>query len=82
MLRHVVAYTVGLVLVVAAWPRLEPLATLIASWPGAPSFGLAAIVGLAFGLLVAKTLIWNEYVESDRKQAIDKINREHDAKRK
>ncbi len=81
-MRQLVAYTVGLVLVIAAWPRLEPLATLIVSWPGAPSFGMAAIVGLAFGLAVARTLIWNEYVESDRKAAIDKINREHDAKRK
>jgi len=81
-MRHVVAYTVGLVLIVAAWPRLEPLATLIVSWPGTPSFGMAAIVGLAFGLLVARTLIWNEYVESDRKAAIDKVNRDHDAKRK
>ena len=81
-MRQLVAYTVGLILVVAAWPRLEPLATLIASWSGAPSFGAAALAGLAFGLLVARTAIWNEYVESDRKQAIDKINREHDAKRK
>ena len=81
-MRQLVAYTVGLVLVVAAWPRLEPLWALIVRWPGAPSFGMAAIVGLAFGLLVAKTLIWNEYVESDRKAAIDKINRDHDAKRR
>ena len=81
-MRQLVAYTVGLVLVVAAWPRLEPLWALIVRWPGAPSFGMAAIVGLAFGLLVAKTLIWNEYVESDRQAAIDKINELHDAKRR
>ena len=81
-MRQLVAYTVGLVLVVAAWPRLEPLWALIVSWPGAPSFGMAAIVGLAFGLVVAKTLIWNEYVESDRQAAIDKINALHDAKRR
>ena len=82
MLRHVVAYAVGLVLVIAAWPRLEPLWALIMRWPGAPSFGVAAIVALAFGLLVARTLIWNEYVESDRQAAIDKINELHDAKRR
>ncbi len=78
---RVLAYTIGAFLVLVTWQRLEPLFDALASWPGAPSFVGGTVLGLAFGLTLARVVIWNGYVESDRKRAHEGVDKAHDAKR-
>ncbi len=78
---RIITALITLFLIVAAWQRLAPLANALLHSSEGQGFAVGLCGGFIVGYVVLRGVIWNSYVESDRRNAHADIDKKHDAKR-